>query len=64
MALLKVLTICGGVDHAGLSTLVQLESSLKKYVGLVHRWITKQEITFLAEALLTKMHDIFIYDRK
>ena len=36
--LLKVFTFCDGVDHAGLSILVQVDSSLKKYVGLVLRW--------------------------
>ena len=38
MALLKVFTLCDGEDHAGLSILVQVDSSLKKCVGLVHRW--------------------------
>ena len=38
MALLKVFTLCDGEDHAGLSILVQVDSSLKKYVGLVRRW--------------------------
>ena len=38
MALVKVFTLCDGPDHVGLSILVQLDSSPKKYVGLVHRW--------------------------
>ena len=38
MALLKVFILCHGVDHAVLSILLQLDSSLKKYVGLVHTW--------------------------
>ena len=38
MALLKVFILCHGVDHAMLSILVRLDSSLKKYVGLVHTW--------------------------
>ena len=38
MALVKVFTLCDCPYHVGLSTLVQLDSSLKKYVGLVHRW--------------------------
>ena len=38
MALLKVFILCHGVDHAMLSILVQLDSSLKKYAGLVHTW--------------------------
>ena len=38
MALLKVFILCDGVDHAGLSILVQLDSSLKKYVVLVYGW--------------------------
>ena len=33
--LLKVFTLCDGLVHEGLSILVQLGSSLKKYVGLV-----------------------------
>ena len=31
-------SLCEGENHAGLSILVQVDSSLKKYVGLVHRW--------------------------
>ena len=38
MALLKVFILCDGVDHAVLSILLQLDSSLKKHVGLVHTW--------------------------
>ena len=36
MALLIVFILCDGVDHAGLSILVQLDSFLKK--GLGHSW--------------------------
>ena len=38
MALVKVFTLCDGEGHGGLSILVQVDSSLKKYVGLVHGW--------------------------
>ena len=52
MALLKVFTLCDGQDNAGLSILVQVDSSLKKYIGLV-------QLTFSGEALLKEAPKTF-----